>query len=945
MAAVRLADYRPAPYLLERTDLTVRLFADHAQVEAALAFRPNPEALLASGDGAEARTPLELLGVELELEAIQLDASPLPPASYQLEAQRLLLLNPPQRPFVLHTRVRLHPETNTTLEGLYLSGGLFTTQCEAVGFRRITFHPDRPDLLSRFRVRIEADRASCPVLLSNGNCVEAGPLAAAASGDGGVVGDGAVGGERHYAIWDDPFPKPSYLFALVAGDLEEVRSSFTTASGRRVALRLHVEHGDGASTAHAMQSLKRAMAWDEQVYGMEYELDEYNIVAVRHFNMGAMENKSLNIFNSKLVLADAETASDGELERVESVIAHEYFHNWTGNRITCRDWFQLSLKEGLTVFRDQCFSADLHGQALNRIDNVAMLRNTQFREDGGPTAHAVQPEAYEAIDNFYTTTIYEKGSELIRCLHTLLGEQTFQRGMALYVQRHDGSAATCEDFVQAMQDAAQQDPRPDDATLAGAGASADADAVAAQGSRPRFDFARFRRWYHQAGTPVLQVQRHWDGEAGRLELLLRQHTPPTPGQPLKQPLVLPLALGLLDRSGAALLPRLEGETEAQAQAATLEPNRWGRGTRLLVLQEGEQRLVLEGLPRHAHPPALSLLRHFSAPVRLEMGRPLSELVHLFACDSDAFARWDAGQILLREAVLARASGEARRELEEELIDAFARILADPSLAEASRAALLSLPGLSELEEAMAQSGPPDPVALFGALLTLRQRFGEALDGPLAEALERITPQWPLAWPAGVGDRSLTGTIWSWRVAAGDRSAIAAAAAAVEGRSMTLARAGLAALQCHDLPERQAAMAAFAERWQERPVILDTWFALEASAPFADGLARVERLLQHPRFDPMAPNSLRAVLGGLAGNPPVFHAADGSGYRFLAARIAELDGRNPITASRLVKVFSRWRSYGPDRSARMRDALEQLAAAPLSINSREVVGQCLGVGEA
>ncbi len=910
MVAVRLADYRPAPYLLERTDLTVRLFADHAQVEAFLAFRPNPGAPSAPGDGAEAPAPLELLGVELELEAIQLDSAPLPPAAYQRETTRLLLLEPPQRPFVLHTRVRLHPETNTTLEGLYVSGGLFTTQCEAVGFRRITFHPDRPDLLSRFRVRIEADRASCPVLLSNGNCVETGPLPAESSGSTG---------ERHYAIWDDPFPKPSYLFALVAGDLEEVRSSFTTASGRTVALRLHVEHGDRATTAHAMASLQRSMAWDEKVYGLEYDLDEYNIVAVRHFNMGAMENKSLNIFNSKLVLADAETATDGELERVESVIAHEYFHNWTGNRITCRDWFQLSLKEGLTVFRDQCFSADQHGQALNRIENVAMLRNTQFREDAGPTAHPVQPDIYEAIDNFYTTTIYEKGAEVIRCLHTLLGEETFQRGIALYVQRHDGSAATCDDFVQAMQDAAE---------LAGASG---------------FDFGRFRRWYHQAGTPVVRVQRHWDGESGRLELTLEQHTPPTPGQPTKQPLVIPLALGLVGQDGRALLPRLEDETAAAAEAACLERNRWGRSTRLVVLQEERQRLCFEGLPRQCHPPALSLLRHFSAPVRLEMGRPIEELVHLFASDSDAFARWDAGQILLREAVLARATGQPQQKLEAELIDAFARILADPSLAEASRAALLSLPGLSELEEAMAQSAPPDPVALFGALLALRQRFGEALAGPLAEALERITPQWALVWPAGVGDRSLTGTIWSWRVAAGDRGAIAAAAAAVDGSSMSLARAGLAALQCHDLPERQAAMDAFAERWQERPVILDSWFALEASAPFADGLVRVERLLRHPRFDPMAPNSVRAVLGGLAGNPPVFHAVDGSGYRFLADRIAELDGRNPITASRLVKVFSRWRGYGPERSARMQEALELLAAGPLSANSREVVGQCLAAG--
>ena len=883
MPLVRLADYRPAPYLLERTDLTVQLHSGHTEVLAQLAFLPNP--LAQPG-------PLVLQGVDLELLELRLDGELLPAEAFELSADQLVITQPPAGVFQLQSRVRIHPETNSTLEGLYASGGLFTTQCEAEGFRRITFHPDRPDLLSRFQVRIEADRASCPVLLSNGNCIETGDL------DAG----------RHFAVWDDPFPKPSYLFALVAGQLEEVKDSFTTASGRAVALRIHVEPGDAPYTAHAMASLKRSMAWDEQRYGLEYDLDEFNIVAVRHFNMGAMENKSLNIFNSKLVLADAETATDGELERIESVIAHEYFHNWTGNRITCRDWFQLSLKEGLTVFRDQSFTEDMHGAALNRIENVSMLRNSQFREDAGPTAHPVQPDAYQAIDNFYTTTIYEKGSELIRMLHTLLGEEAFMRGMALYVSRHDGTAATCEDFVQAMQDAA---PVP-----------------------PPFDFAQFRRWYHQAGTPRLHIQRHWDGETGVLELQVQQHTPATPGQSDKQPLVIPLALGLLGQGGETLPVRLEGEP-APARLA-------GDGTRLLVIDQPQQNLRLVGLPRQGHPPALSLLRHFSAPVILEMGRPTAELVHLLAADSDPFARWDAGQVLLRQAVLARAAGSADGLLEEELIDAFGRILADPSLSEASRSVLLALPGLPELEDAaVAVGAEPDPPALFAALLALQQRFGADLAVPLSAALERCTPQWSLAWPAGNGDRLLTGTVWSWRVAAGDAQVAAAAAAAVQGPSMTLARAGLRALQCHPIAERQQAVEAFYQRWQHKPVILDAWFALEASAPFADGLERVARLLEHPRFDPAAPNSVRAVLGGLAGNTAVFHAADGSGYRFMAARIADLDQRNPITASRLAKVFSRWQSYGPVRSAAMHAALEQLAAASLSPNTGEVVSQCLG----
>ncbi|MFM2159168.1 MAG: hypothetical protein RLZZ124_1642, partial [Cyanobacteriota bacterium] len=797
------------------------------------------------------------------------------------------------------------------------------------GFRRITFHPDRPDLLSRFRVRIEADAASCPVLLSNGNCRETGPLPAAPHHEG------AEPTARHYAIWDDPFPKPSYLFALVAGRLDEVRDRFTTASGRDVSLRLHVEPGDRPYTAHAMASLKRSMLWDEQRYGLEYDLDEFNIVAVRHFNMGAMENKSLNIFNSKLVLADAATATDGELERIESVIGHEYFHNWTGNRITCRDWFQLSLKEGLTVFRDAGFTADLHSPAVKRIEDVSLLRNTQFREDAGPTAHPIQPDHYQAIDNFYTTTIYEKGSEVIRALHTLLGEEVFMRGMALYVSRHDGTAATCADFVQAMRDAAEQ-------------------AWSEGAPIPRFDFDQWSRWYHQAGTPLLQIERHWDGDAGSLSLTVRQSTPPTPGQSHKQPLVIPLAIGLVGQGGEPLPLRLAGEGSAADGAAGAGPaaaaagqhldRHWGQASRLLVIDQPEHRFRFEGLEPHSHPPALSLLRGFSAPVRLEIERPLAELLHLLACDSDPFARWDAGQTLLRQAVLRRAAGQADDELEEGLVAAFERILAEVGLCDANRSALLALPGLPELEDAaLAEAGLCDPPALYQALLELQARFGRELEEPLEHALERCRPQWLLAWPDGAGDRALTATAWSLRVAAGDVGARAEAAAAVHGPSMTLARAGLRALQAHDSPERTAAVAAFHERWQEKPVILDAWFALEASAPFGDGVARVRRLMEHPRFDPAAPNTLRAVLGGFAGNTLQFHADGGAGYRFMAEQIAALDQRNPITASRLAKVFSRWQSYTPARSAAMAAALEQLAAAPLSTNSREVVDQCLGRG--
>jgi len=897
MATVRLADYRPSPVLIEHTQLLFQLQADHTLVEAELQLAPNPAAT-----GAD---PWLFRGEHLELLELSLDGLPVPPQAYRLDETGLTLLDPPRQACVLRSRVKIQPHSNTSLEGLYVSGGLFTTQCEAEGFRRITFHPDRPDLLSRFWVRIEADQGHCPVLLSNGNCLETGELPEG----------------RHYAVWDDPFPKPSYLFALVAGQLEEVRDQFVTASGRTVQLRIHVEPGDGPYTAHAMESLKRSMAWDEQRYGLEYDLEEFNLVAVRHFNMGAMENKSLNIFNSKLVLADAETATDAELERIESVIAHEYFHNWTGNRITCRDWFQLSLKEGLTVFRDASFTADLHSAAVKRIEDVSLLRNTQFREDAGPTAHPIQPDHYQAIDNFYTTTIYEKGSEVIRVLHTLLGEETFMAGMALYVSRHDGTAATCNDFVQAMQDAAEQ------AWQQGA-------------ARPRFDFQQFRHWYHQAGTPVLEIERHWDGEAGTLQLRIRQQTPPTPGQPEKQALVIPLILGLVGQGGEPLLLQLPGEHVEAAQAACCR-GEWGKGSRLLVIDKPEQSVLLVGLEPHAHPPALSLPRGFSAPVRIELQRSSSELLHLLACDSDSFARWDAGQVLLRDAVLDRAAGQLNDELEEGLVAAFERILAEVGMCDAYRSVLMAFPGLPELEDAaLARSGSADPPALFQALLALQQRFGEALEEPLQQALERCRPQWLQQWPGGVGDRQLSATAWSWRIAAGDAGARAEAAAAVQGPSMSLSRAGLRALQCHDSPERDAALEAFYQRWQHKPVILDAWFALQASTPFGDGVARIHQLLEHPRFDPAAPNSLRAVLGSFAGNPMQFHAADGRGYRFMAEQIAVVDRRNPITASRMAKVFSRWQSYGPERCERMREALEALAAHDLSPNSREVVDQSL-----
>ena len=858
-ASIRLADYTPWAFELPSIVLDVNIQDDHVVVASRLSLEPRRPG-----------EPLVLCGVDLAIESLVIDQAPLSPEEYSFADGRLTIPNVPGQPFVLDTRCRLDPYSNSSLEGLYASGGLLSTQCEAEGFRRISLHPDRPDVLSRWQVRIEASRSSCPVLLSNGNAVQ----------------EESVGADRHAVTWDDPFPKPSYLFALVAGDLREIRDHYTTASGRQVTLRLHVEEGDEPFTAHAMASLKRSMQWDESVYNLEYDLDEYNIVAVRHFNMGAMENKSLNIFNSKLVLADAETATDAELERIESVIAHEYFHNWSGNRITCRDWFQLSLKEGLTVFRDQCFTADLHSEAVKRIEDVAMLRNTQFREDAGPTAHPVKPAEYQAIDNFYTTTIYEKGAELIRMLRTLLGPERFMKGMEVYVQRFDGTAATTEDFVQAI-----------------------ADGATSQGEPLGFDLERFKRWYHQAGTPELSIDRQWNPESGQLTVDLHQTTPPTSGQPDKQPLVLPVAMALVGEQGRV------GEEQ------------------LLVMEAECASITLQGQPGDT-PPALSVLRRFSAPVHVRLDQPLEECLQLLASDDDPFCRWDAAQRLARQVLLARAENQPKPAVEAALIQALdQRICAYDGGDGMDLAALLALPGMAELE---ALQSPVDPLALDQAFRAWTQEMGVQLQSSLRRLLELARADWTLAWPVGQGGRALTALAWRWLAAAGDATVQAEALAAVSGPSMTLARGALRALLPQESAEREQAMALFYERWQDKPVILDAWFAMEASAPRSNALERVQQLLEHPRFDPLAPNSLRAVLGGFTANVEAFHAIDGSGYRFMAEQIAAVDSRNPITASRMAKVFSRCGSYGPERQTVMRQAIDQLAAKPLSANTAEVV---------
>jgi aminopeptidase N len=859
---IRLADYQPPCILIEQVELLVQLFPDHALVDSQLTVRRN---------GLSPTEILQLQAVDLELLGLWIDGLPLPDSEWKLD-DGLLSLSPknlPQAGFRLRSISRLRPSANSSLEGLYASRDLFTTQCEAEGFRRITPFLDRPDVLSRYRVRIEAGRDWAPTLLSNGNCLAKGELA----------------GGRHYAEWEDPFPKPCYLFALVAGPLVEVVDQFRTSSGRQVRLRIHVESEDQQLCAHAMASLKRSMAWDEKVYGLEYDLDEYNIVAVRHFNMGAMENKGLNIFNSKLVLADAESSTDAELERVESVIAHEYFHNWTGNRVTCRDWFQLSLKEGLTVFRDQEFSADLHCSALKRIEDVAMLRAHQFPEDRGPTAHPVQPDQYIAIDNFYTTTIYEKGAELIRMQRTLLGEEKFMAGVDLYLKRHDGEAATCEQFLQALE--------------------------AASGK----SLTLFRRWYKQSGTPRLNVKQQWDSTLGLWQLELSQSYQQNENHKSTEPVPIPVALALFGATGELLQERL------------------------LVLDQAKTTWQFADLPPAETPPLLSILRGFSAPVILEFERTDQELVQLLLHESDPYSRWDSAQQLWQRCLLQPTPERqaAMLAISKSLISS--EELKNPRLL----VALLQSPATEELEAACLEQGfAPDPPALESALLQRRVWLGKALAFELRQLCDRLGPVVLQPWPQGVGERQLLGMAWSWLFASNHQEGDLPFAHWVDGPSMDLARSALFALQPWDCQERTWAMEAFQARWQERPVILDNWFALEASTPFGDPIARAEALLEHPRFDYQAPNSLRAVLGGFARCAQSFHRPDGSGYRWLAKQIVALDQRNPIAASRFLKLFMAWQNYAPQRREQMVESLNWMLQRLNSANSQEVVRQCLGV---
>ncbi|AMV70899.1 aminopeptidase N [Desulfuromonas carbonis] len=868
-------DYTPPPFLVDAVDLRFDLDPERTIVRSRLQLRRNP---------AVTGTPaLVLYGQELELVELALDGAPLAERQIRVDAEQLAIAEVPAA-FELTVTTAIAPAANTALEGLYVSSGNFCTQCEPEGFRRITYYPDRPDVMAKFTTTVAGDRKRYPVLLSNGNPVAQGELPEG----------------RHFVTWEDPFPKPSYLFALVAGQLVCIEDQFVTASGRKVALRFYVEERNRAKCAHAVASLQRAMAWDEETFGLEYDLDIYMVVAVDDFNMGAMENKGLNVFNSKYVLALPESATDLDYQGIEGVIGHEYFHNWTGNRVTCRDWFQLSLKEGLTVFRDQEFSAAMTSAAVKRIQDVRLLRNAQFPEDAGPMAHPVRPDSYEEINNFYTMTVYNKGAEVIRMQHTLLGAAGFRRGLDLYFERHDGAAVTVDDFVAAMAD--------------GGG----------------IDLDQFRRWYSQAGTPVVAATGSYDAAARSYTLTLRQSCPPTPGQPVKEPFHIPLAVGLLGPDGADLPLRLEGEARA---AGT---------TRVLELRAAEQSFRFLDLPAA---PVPSLLRSFSAPVRLDINLDDTELAFLFAHDSDSFNRWEAGQQLAVKLLLDLvAAVQAGRELAlpEHFRAAFRAALTDSAADPALLAQALLLPAESYLAEQMEVA---DPIAIHAAREFVRHTLGSGLQKELQTVY--MTHQVPGPYrpePAAVGRRSLRNLSLAYLAASGHPRSLALAERHYrQADNMTDAMAGLAVLANVDIPERVAALDDFYQRWQDDPLVVDKWLTLQATSSLPGTLSEVERLLGHSAFTMKNPNKVRALIGAFAhGNPVRFHVADGSGYRFVAERILELDPRNPQVAARLAGAFGRWRRFDPNRQQLMQEALQQILAAPqLSRDVREVVSKTLG----
>lgn len=862
---IRLSEYKVPDFLIGRVALDIDIQPEFARVSSRIEFRRNPKSK-------KAKAPLFLNGEIQKLESVKINGKIVTAKDYRLTDHDLTITNMPPKAVV--EIVSTHsPYKNTALSGLYASGSMLSTQCEAEGFRRITYYPDRPDVMAKFTVTIHADRAKYPVLLSNGNLIASGKEAKG----------------RHFATWEDPHLKPAYLFAMVAGKLDKAKTYFTTKSGRKVLIEIYVEPGKTKETGFALSAIKKSMKWDEDVYGLEYDLDRFMMVATPFFNMGAMENKGLNIFNDACVLGRSETATDGTISFIERVVGHEYFHNWTGDRITCRDWFQLSLKEGLTVFREQQFCGDMNSHAVERLDDVRVLRRAQFSEDAGAMAHPIRPDRYQAIDNFYTPTVYEKGAEVVRMIQTLVGTQGFRKGMDLYVKRHDGQAVTCDDFVKAMADA------------------------------NKIDLKQFMLWYSQAGTPVLKVSSHYDVKAKALHIDIKQSTPPTPGQKTKKPLHIPLALGLLDDKGRDLI-----------------------GTRILSLKKAQEKFTFKNIKAK---PVLSLLRNFSAPVRLDYTQTDDELLFLLAHDSDPFNRWEAARKLLVKAILAQASSKPLPvEAIERLIHALGNVLRDPKLDAAFKAMVFALPTESELGLALRAEGrliDVDP--LYAARKYMLLAIADRLQKDFEATHKQLAGLDPAAADGvSMGIRSLKNSCLFYLALKRDSKVLEQVFKQSENvKNMTDRMTALGILTETTSPLKVKALASFERAWKSNPSVMDSWFSVQAATKRSDVLNDVKKLMQHPAYDIKNPNRISALIGVFAGNGLGFHNKDGSGYRFIADMIMKIDAYNPHSAAGLTKVFARWRDYDVKRQKLMQAQLKRLAAhKKLSANTAEIVSKSL-----
>ncbi len=871
--AIRRLDYKGAPYRVARTTLEFLLEPTATRVHASLDVEPQQDNL----------GPLELNGEQLKLLDVKIEGRPLATDAYEVSDGRLVIKNPPATRFRLDTSVEINPQANTALSGLYISDGMFCTQCEAEGFRRITYSLDRPDNMSVYSVRMVADRARYPVLLSNGNDVARGTLP----------------GGRHYAEWHDPFPKPSYLFAMVAGDLAHVEDHFVTATGRRVKLGIYVTHGNEDKVDFAMGALKRSMKWDEETFGREYDLDIFNIVAVSAFNFGAMENKGLNIFNDKLILARPDTATDTDYDLIEAVVAHEYFHNWSGNRVTCRDWFQLSLKEGFTVFRDQSFSADMRSGAVERIGDVRALRMRQFQEDAGPLAHPVRPDSYLTIDNFYTATVYEKGAELCRMVRTILGPENFRKGSDLYFARHDGTAATCDDFIKAMEDASG------------------------------VDLSQFKLWYSQAGTPEVKAHGKYDAASKTYELTLEQKLPSTPGQSdKKKPMHIPVAVGLVGRkSGHDLKIEIDG-----AKATT----------QILNLRDAKQTFKLKGV---GEPVVPSIGRGFSAPAKFASDLTAEDRAFLMAKDSDSFNRWESGQKFATD-LLVRMTADARSgktpKPDELFIEAFGELLRDARKDPAFTAMAMQLPTEMELAQVIDDA---DPDAIHAARETLRNTLVTAHKGGFKDTYQALKTNEPYSPDAAsAGRRALRNMCLRYLTAEDTKETRALAFEHFRSAdNMTDKVGGLAPLGDMEGDEGKKALAQFYEQWKANPLVIDKWMSLQAMSCRPDALARIESLTKHPAFNVENPNRVRALIGAFVMNNQLrFHAGDGAGYRFLADYVLKLDTLNPQVAARLCGAFETWRRFDSRRQKLIREQLTRINKTKgLSRNVLEITEKTLG----